>query len=119
MVQKITAVWVSRKKRKSFAVHEEQTIGGLRNVRPPMIDPLLRGPRLDMAMSVIILREPRPWSFHITSLLASVKVLRPIIFHCFLLVVNDDKFSITLTVTNRDCNNNLQETRQQLRSKVS
>lgn len=38
---------------------------------------------------------------------------------CFLQVVNDAKFSLKLTVTNRDCNNNLQETLQQLPSKVS
>ena len=38
---------------------------------------------------------------------------------CFLQVVNDAKFNLKLTVTNRDCNNNLQETLQQLPSKVS
>ncbi|RMX51502.1 hypothetical protein pdam_00014831 [Pocillopora damicornis] len=39
-------------------------------------------------------------------------------FKWFRLVVNDAKFSLKLTVTNRDCNNNLQETLQQLPSKV-
>ena len=34
-------------------------------------------------------------------------------------VVSDDKFNIKLTVTNRDCSDNLQETLQQLQSKVS
>ena len=34
-------------------------------------------------------------------------------------VVFDDKFNIKLTVTNRDCSDNLQETLQQLQSKVS
>ena len=34
-------------------------------------------------------------------------------------VVSDDKFNIKLTVTNRDCSGNLQETLQQLQSKVS
>ena len=34
-------------------------------------------------------------------------------------VVFDDKFNIKLTVTNRDCSNNLQETLQQLQSNVS
>ena len=38
---------------------------------------------------------------------------------CFLQVVNDAKFNLKLTVTNRDCNSNLQETLQQLPSKVS
>ena len=37
----------------------------------------------------------------------------------FLLVVNDAKFNLKLVVTNRDCNNKLQETLQQLQSKVS
>lgn len=39
-------------------------------------------------------------------------------FKWFRLVVNDAKFSLKLTVTNRDCNNKLQETLQQLPSKV-
>ena len=34
-------------------------------------------------------------------------------------VGTDDKFNITLTVTNRDCSNNLQETLQLQQSKVS
>ena len=34
-------------------------------------------------------------------------------------VVFDDKFNIKLTVTNRDCSDNLQETLQQLQSKAS
>ena len=34
-------------------------------------------------------------------------------------VVSDDKFNIKLTVTNRDCSDDLQETLQQLQSKVS
>ena len=34
-------------------------------------------------------------------------------------VVSDDKFNIKLTVTNRDCSDNLQETLQKLQSKVS
>ena len=34
-------------------------------------------------------------------------------------VVSDDKFNIKLTVTNRDCSNNLQETLQQLQFRVS
>ena len=34
-------------------------------------------------------------------------------------VVSDDKFNIKLTVTNRDCSNNLQEILQQLKSIVS
>ena len=37
----------------------------------------------------------------------------------FLLVVHDVKFNLKLVVTNRDCNNKLQETLQQLQSKVS
>ena len=42
------------------------------------------------------------------------------VFNFFLpKVVSDDKFNIKLTVTNRDCSNNLQETLQQLQSKVS
>ena len=34
-------------------------------------------------------------------------------------VVSDDKFNIKLIVTNRDCSDDLQETLQQLQSKVS
>ena len=34
-------------------------------------------------------------------------------------VVSDNKFNIKLTVTNRDCSDNLQETLQQLQSRVS
>ncbi|XP_022793668.1 fibroblast growth factor receptor 3-like isoform X2 [Stylophora pistillata] len=40
------------------------------------------------------------------------------VFKWFHLIVIDDKFKIKLTVTNRDCCNNIQETLQQLRSKV-
>ena len=47
-------------------------------------------------------------------------MLRMWIFNFFLSkVVSDDKFNIKLTVTNRDCSDNLQETLQQLQSKVS
>ncbi|XP_066024475.1 fibroblast growth factor receptor 3-like isoform X3 [Pocillopora verrucosa] len=40
------------------------------------------------------------------------------VFKWFHLIVSDDKFNIKLTVTNRDCSGNLQDTLQQLQSKV-
>ena len=47
-------------------------------------------------------------------------MLRMLIFEFFLSkVVSDDKFLVKLTVTNRDCSDNLQETLEQLQSKVS
>ena len=47
-------------------------------------------------------------------------MLRMLIFEFFLSkVVSDDKFLVKLTVTNRDCSDNLQETLKQLQSKVS
>ncbi|XP_066024489.1 fibroblast growth factor receptor 2-like isoform X2 [Pocillopora verrucosa] len=41
-----------------------------------------------------------------------------VVFKWFHLIVSDDKFNIKLTVTNRDCSDNLQETLQQLQSKA-